>query len=75
MGGWQRHPLGLASQQFSWGCEGLVIVAIDSPGLLALSTLPCPFVLPLHLLPLLSLPFIVAVDLRFFHFGGPCASQ
>ena len=75
MGGRQWRPLGLASQKFSWGCEGLVVVvAIDSPGLLALSALPCPFVLPLHLLPLLFLPFIVAVNSCFFCFGGPCAS-
>ena len=60
------------------GCEGLVIViviTIDSPGLLALSALPCPFVLPLHLLPLLFLPFIVAVNSHFFRFGGPFASR
>jgi hypothetical protein len=68
-GGQQQCPLGLALQQFSWGCEGLVIIiviiAIDSPSLLAPSALPCPFALPLHLLPLLFLPFIIPVDSHF----------
>ena len=82
MGGRQRCPLGLALQKFFCGCEGLVVivvvVAVDSPGLLAPSTLPFPFALAPHLpppLPLLFLPFIGAVDSSFFRFGGPCASR
>ena len=83
MGGRQRRPLGLASQKFFCGCEGLVVVvvvvvAVDSPGLLAPSTLPFPFALTPHLpppLPLLFLPFIGTVDSSLFRFGGPCASR
>ena len=78
MGGRQRRPLGLASQKFFCGCEGLVIVvvvvAVDSPGLLAPSTLPFPFALAPHLpppLPLLFLPFIGAVDSSFFSLWWP----
>ena len=76
MGGQQWRPLGLALQKFFCGCEGLVVVvvAVDSPGLLAPSTLPFPFALTPHLpppLPLLFLPSLALSIQAFFTLVAP----
>ena len=83
MGERQRHPPGLASQKFFWGCEGLVIVVSSSSRSTHLVflpfppfpvPLPSPFTFPLTF-PFCSSPSLSLSTRAFFALVAPAPAD